>query len=141
MRHLFLAFSLIAAGPLRADPCEQHFITGLTAGQPVDAWLTRTEAFLYAGLGWVTRGAVMDRLEGRSIQTTACEEITVLQNELSLVQQRLLQAERAFRLATSLCWGENRVRAQRNLDALVDHRTGAEDIAMYLASLRERCDG
>ncbi|MBN8291463.1 hypothetical protein JI664_05785 [Rhodobacter sp. NTK016B] len=141
MRRLALILVLLSAAPVRADPCEQHFIAGLTAGQPVDDWITRTEAFLYTGLGWVTRRAVMDRLEDRSMQTTACQEIDVLQNELSLVERRLSQAERAFRLATSLCWGENRTRAQRNLDALDDHRTGAADIGAYLASLEDRCGG
>ncbi|MFN4101183.1 MAG: hypothetical protein ACK4GT_15545 [Pararhodobacter sp.] len=138
MRFLALILTFVAA-PVWANACESHFRAGLRAGAPLDARLAAIESTLYHGLGWVNRSTVLERLENRSALTTACQEIDALQAEVLAVQRRLGEAERSFRLAASLCWGVNRARAERNLDALQDSARAAGDLSGYLASLAQRC--
>lgn len=139
MRHIAVLLCL-AATPAVADPCAEHFRAAMLAAMPVDRWLTDSEELLYSGLGWVTRDAVWERLENRRPNTTACQELRIIASELDLVHRRLSEAERGFRLATAFCWGVNRERAQRNLDALTDSSTMATDIEGYLGTLQERCN-
>jgi len=135
-----LTFALIlAATPALGNACESHFRAGLRAGAPLDARLAAIESTLYYGLGWVTRDTVLERLENRSAQTTACQEIDALQGEVLAVQRRLDMADRSFRLAAALCWDINRARAERNLAALQDTARSAADLSEYLASLAGRC--
>ena len=143
MRHLALIACLAmtqTATPAAADACGDHFRSAMTAAVPVDRWLTETEDLLYTGLGWVTRNAVWDRLEERRASTNACQELQIIRNELNLIHRRIAEADRGFRLASALCWGVNRERAERNLLALGDSSTMATDIETYLISLEERCD-
>ena len=137
---LVLLFLLLAT-PLYADPCADHFRAGLRVARPLDVWLGETEATLYAGLGWVTRARVMERLEARSAVTNACQEAAILRRDLHVAQDRLLAAQRSFQLAAALCWDINRTRAQRNLAALDDQAVALRDMAGYIETLDDRCPG
>ncbi|MCW1933109.1 hypothetical protein [Pararhodobacter zhoushanensis] len=132
---------IVLATPLYADPCADHFRAGLRVARPLDVWLAETEATLYAGLDWVTRARVMERLEARSAVTSACQEVATLRRALHAAQDRLIAAQRSFQLASALCWDVNRARAQGNLASLDDHATALRDLAGYIASLDERCPG
>jgi len=137
MRLFFVVVCLFPA-PLWAG-CENAFRVGLTAFTEADAILSATEETLYRGLGWVSRGAVVERLEARSARTSACDEVGALQQDLARARRWVDEAERSFRLAQALCVGENRARAIRNLEALTDTRDAVAGQAEYLVSLTGRC--
>ena len=135
----FLIACLFFVSPALA--CEAPFRAGLAAFAEADATLSATEESLYRGLGWASRGAVVERLEARSARTTACDEVGALQRDLARARRWVSEAETRFRLAQALCVGENRVRAARNLEALGDTADAIARQAAYLASLTERCVG
>ncbi|GAB4270361.1 MAG: hypothetical protein Kow0013_22560 [Pararhodobacter sp.] len=133
----FLLIFLFLATPVAA--CEASFRAGMRAFDAADRALTATEDALYRGLGWVSRGRVLDRLENLSATTTACEEIARLRDDLARATRFLERARAQFTLARSLCPGENRRRAEANLDALGDTAAAIAVQATYLADLAERC--
>lgn len=139
MRLFVLILTLIAT-PLWADACEDQFRAGLAAGRDVDGELAALQASLYTGLGWVTRRAVIARLEDRSPTTTACQEIDLLRARFLRLQQNAETAENRFRAAAALCWGINRTRAERNVTALRDNQRDIREQLTYLDSLNPRCD-
>lgn len=138
---LLLLFMLLARPALAADPCEDHFRAGISAFRLVDDRLTEVEVTLYAGLGWVTRGGVLARLEERSGRTTACQEVALVQDRLSRVGRDLGEAQRRFQLAAAMCYGVNRTRAEGNLDRLTDSATMLNDLENYVRSLARICQG
>ncbi|MCC0078971.1 MAG: hypothetical protein H6899_03235 [Rhodobacter sp.] len=140
MRLLLLLFLLLATPAFAGDPCADHFRAGMAAYRRADAGIDTVETTLYAGLGWVTRAAVFARLEDRSARTSACQERARLIDDLAQIGAGLQQSRRQFELATALCLGENRRRAQANLDALRDSDAAWQDLTGYLLSFRDRCD-
>lgn len=139
MRLLFALLFLLLDTP--ASACETPFRAGMAAFAEADAILRAAEETLYRGLGWVSHAAVIARLEARSARTSACDEVGALQRDLARARRWVTEAERSFRLAQALCMGENRLRAERNLDALTDTDTAIVDQADYLLSLTRICGG
>jgi hypothetical protein len=136
---LLLLLLLLARPALASDPCEDHFRAGLTAFRLVDTRLDDIEVTLYAGLGWVTRRGVLARLEERSANTTACQEVSLVQERLARVGRDLGEAQRRFQLAAALCYGVNRTRAQDNVERLTDSATMLNDMENYVRSLARIC--
>ena len=136
-----VALLLFLAAPAWArDPCADHFRAGLAAYRQADSGIAETQTALYAGLGWVTRAAVFARLEDRSPRTSACQELDHERDALARIGTTLTAARQQFVLAAAFCPGENRRRAQANLDALGDSDTAWRDLTEYLLSFRDRCD-
>lgn len=130
---------LLIAAPRPAAACEASFRAGLSHYAALDARLTAVETALYHGIGWVSRGAVLTRLEQRSALTTACQEVHDQRDSLARARASLDRATQSFQLASALCIGENRARAQANLDALSDSARALTDLDGFVASLVPRC--
>lgn len=131
-----LCLALIASP---STACEPQFRAGLAAFAALEGRLTDVETVLYSDLAWVSRNAVVARLEQRSALTTACQEVATLRATLEVAQGDLDRAAQSFRLATALCIGENRVRAQGNIDNLDDSARALTDLIGYLDRLRGLC--
>ncbi|MCL4676820.1 MAG: hypothetical protein KJZ59_12600 [Pararhodobacter sp.] len=134
---LLLCLCLMLAAP--ASACEGPFRAGMAAFADADRTLTRTEETLYRGLGWANRDRVFARLEDRSAATTACDEVLRLRRELLAATRRIYHARAQFNLARALCTGENRRRAEANLEALDDTGAALATQAGFLADLAARC--
>ncbi|MCB1390057.1 MAG: hypothetical protein KDK12_13085 [Rhodobacteraceae bacterium] len=141
MRRLLLALPLLATPALATDPCEDNFRAGLAAYRLVDSRLSDIEVTLYAGLGWVTRRGVLARLEDRSAQTSACQEVAQVRDRLNRVGRDLGEAQRRFQLAATFCIGINRSRAEANVERLSDSASMLDDLENYTRSLAGLCQG
>lgn len=136
---LLLLLCLTAATPLLADPCQDRFRAGLTAYARFDALAALVEEGLYIGTGWVSVPRVLSRLENRSALTTACDEVAVHRAQVYGMTAPLQAAEREFRLASALCSGVNRARAQDNIRSLEDHYGEVRDQITFVNQLTARC--
>jgi len=135
-----IALFLVLGLPAHASPCERAFRAGMTAYQQADQRLRQVEDTLYTGLGWATRARVLERLEARSALTSACQEVGAQADSLRRAQSLAQNADQSFRLATAVCMGVNRDRAQGNIDALTDLTRELRDQITYLTDLSTRCD-
>lgn len=136
---LIVALLLLTTPARATDACEVHFRAGMDAFRLMDAGLTGIETSLYQGLSWVTREAVLERLEGRSARTTACQEVAALRARLDRVSLDLGEATRRFQLASAFCGGVNRTRADDNLQRLTASAGYLHDLDAYLVSLAAIC--
>lgn len=135
----FFLFGLLALMAVPVQACEAAFRAGAVAFSLADRTVTMTEMRLYNGVGWVTREAVLDRLENYSERTTACDEVTGLRADLGFAQSKINETRMQFTRALYRCTGENRRRAQRNLEALEDTAQAISVQDAYLVSLSNRC--
>ncbi|MCB1407280.1 MAG: hypothetical protein KDK01_13770 [Rhodobacteraceae bacterium] len=138
LRCLALFLSLLIA-PLGADACEPQFRAGMVAFAAADRALRAAEETLYSGLGWASRGRVLERLEARSGLTTACDEVAVLRHDMLAASRQLDHARTQFGLARALCMGENQRRAAANLVALADTGMAIATQTEFLNDLAARC--
>ena len=136
---LILALFLLLPTPLWAS-CERNFRGGLAAFDAAARTLSQTEDTLYSGLGWASRSRVLNRLEERSAQTSACREVAILRGDLAGAMQQIDRARALFSMASAQCDPVNRTRAQGNLDALDDTARDINVQEDYLRDLSTRCD-
>ncbi|WP_323036955.1 hypothetical protein [Pararhodobacter sp.] len=136
---LLLLLGLTAATPLLANPCQDRFRAGLAAYARFDTLAASVEEGLFIGTGWVSVPRVLARLEDRSALTTACDEVAVHRAQVSRMSAPLQAAEREFRLASALCSGVNRDRAQDNIRAIENHYAEVADHVTFVTQLTARC--
>ncbi|MEZ5752208.1 MAG: hypothetical protein R3D60_09655 [Paracoccaceae bacterium] len=134
---LSLLLPTLALAP--ASACERPFRAGLAAFRAADRTLVEVEATLYRGLGWATRARVLERLEGLSARSTACQEVTRLNDALQGALDQIARARAQFSMAQAVCLDENRRRAEDNLGALTDTAGAIRSQIDFLADLATRC--
>jgi len=141
MPKLFIVLLCLTASPLFANACETRFRAGLSAYSRYDTSANSIDQALYVGVGWVSVPRVLDRLEGLSALTSACDEVANIRAQVDTLEAPLRDALRQFELSEALCFGYNQDRAQQNISALNGHLVELVDLNDFVSRLARSCAG